>query len=143
MARVLIATQAWGVVYERTTDRTLKVPAAATAAAIDTTVYASSSGSGTVDPFVTNSLGQLPGYVDEGVYSLTVGADTYEVQAASGTAGARADAAAATATAAGTGLASEATTRANADTALTAADVAEAAARAAADSAEVDGSDDR
>ena len=137
MARVLIATQAWGVVYERTTDRTLKVPAAATAAAIDTTVYASSSGSGTVDPFVTNSLGQLPGYVEEGVYSLTVGADTYEVQAASGTAGARADAAAATATAAGTGLASEVTARTDAITAAIAAAQtaldAESAARTTAD----------
>jgi hypothetical protein len=97
MARVLVATQPWGVLWEKETDRSLKVPVAGVLASINATVYVASSGGTVVDPaaFVTNADGELPGFVDEGAWSLTVGADVFPVAALGGTLPARADAASA------------------------------------------------
>lgn len=93
MARVLVATQSWGVIWERATDRRLSTPAAGRLASIDTTVYTAGSGGTIISPdsFVTNVDGELPGYVEEGAWSLTVGAESFPVAALGGTLPARTD----------------------------------------------------
>lgn len=92
MARVLVATQPWGVLWATDGSATsggglkLKLPAAGQLAAITTTVYSAATGTGTVSApsFVTNADGELPGYVVPGSYTLTVGADVMTVEATSG-----------------------------------------------------------
>jgi hypothetical protein len=92
MARVLVATQPWGVLWATDGSATsggglaLKIPAAGQLASINTTVYSAATGTGTVSApaFVTNVDGELPGYVNPGSYTLTIGADTMTVEATSG-----------------------------------------------------------
>lgn len=87
MARVLIATQPWGVLMEKAgLSRVLSVPSAGKLAAIDTTVYAGATGATTISApsFVTNSDGELPGYVEAGRYTLTVDGEAREVDATTG-----------------------------------------------------------
>ena len=88
MARVLVATQPWGVLWEKQGDRTLKVPTAGQLASIATTVYTASTGGTTISApaFISDDLGQLPGYVEEGgPYLFDRGDDVpVEVHAVSG-----------------------------------------------------------
>lgn len=84
MARVLVATQPWGLLWEKDGNRKVELPAAGQAASIDTTVYSAATGSPEVPAFVTNDDGELPGYVEEGSWTLTVGADSFAVEATSG-----------------------------------------------------------
>lgn len=95
MARVLVATQPWGTLWEKDGPASngqgfrLKIPQTGVAASINTTVYSAATGAGTVASFVTNDDGELPGYVEEGSYTLTVGAESFPAEAVSGTLGAR------------------------------------------------------
>jgi hypothetical protein len=86
MARVLVATQPWGVLWEKDGNRNVKVPLPGVLAAIDTTVYTASSGGTTIaaPSFVTNTDGELPGYVEEGNWTLTVNAETFAAPAIGG-----------------------------------------------------------
>lgn len=85
MARVLVATQPWGVLFEKAVSRVLSVPLSGVLAAIDTTVYSGATGGGTIAPaaFVSGSDGALPGYVAHGTWQLTVGGVTRQVDAVS------------------------------------------------------------
>lgn len=86
MARVLVATRPWGVLWEKNaTTRGLSVPVAGQLAAINTTVYAASTGGTTISApsFVTDSNGQLPGYVEPGQWVLTVNGVAQQVEATS------------------------------------------------------------
>lgn len=95
MARVLVATRPWGTLWEKDGPASngqgfrLKIPQTGVAASINTTVYTAATGPGTVASFVTNDDGELPGWVEEGSYTLTVGAESFPVEAVSGTLGAR------------------------------------------------------
>ncbi len=55
-------------------------------AALNTTVYSAATGGGTVSPaaFVTDANGQLPGYVEQGSWVLTVSGTPFGVEALSG-----------------------------------------------------------
>jgi len=85
MARVLVGTQPWGVLWEKAGSRVLSVPVAGQLAAITTTVYTALTGGTTIAPaaFITNADGQLPGYVEPGAYTLTIGGVTQAVEAVS------------------------------------------------------------
>lgn len=81
MARVQVATQAWGVLQ----DRYGNVLAGSTPTITDPSgnpavVYATATGTSTVTP-TTDSDGRIPGYVGEGPYTVAVGVDSYPVQA--------------------------------------------------------------
>ncbi len=92
MARVLVATQPWGILLEKNpTSRGLSVPVSGQLAAINTTVYTASTGGTTISApaFVTDSNGGLPGYVEEGTHTLTVNGVAQEVNAVSGLVAAR------------------------------------------------------
>lgn len=91
MARVLIATQSWGILWSTDGDavvgggKRLKIPQAGQLAAIDTTVYSGPAGGGTVAPaaFVTDANGVLPGYVEQGAHTLTINGVGVAVEAVS------------------------------------------------------------
>ncbi len=63
----------------------VKIPAAGELASINTTVYLAATGGTTIaaPAFVTNVRGELPGFVEPGTYTLTVGAVSYTVEAVS------------------------------------------------------------
>lgn len=77
MARVLVAKQAWGVQFRAIGDRAHVWDTLA--CSINTTVYAAATGSTEVPAFTTNDKGELPGWVEEGTYNLTVNGVTTEV----------------------------------------------------------------
>ena len=82
MARVLVAKQAWGVQFRMVGDRVHAWQNLA--CTIDTTVYAASTGGTPVSSFTTNDFGELPGWVEEGTYNLTVNGVTTAVSTTSG-----------------------------------------------------------
>ena len=86
MARVLVATQPWGLLWEKDGNRNVKVPVAGQLAAINTTVYTAATGGTTISApaFVTNADGELPGYVEEGDWTLTVNGESFPAAAVSG-----------------------------------------------------------
>lgn len=85
MARVLIATQAWGVVQNRSGD----VQGSVTMTLDDldgnpADVFTTETGSTVQTSLSTNSRGEFPGWVDAGSYDQTVTGITRRVEATSG-----------------------------------------------------------
>ncbi len=86
MARVEVRSQAWGTLWDRFGNIQI-----GQLAAIDTTVYVADTGGATVAPsnFYAGANGSLPGWVEEGDWTLTVNGDSYGAPAVSGDVGAR------------------------------------------------------
>lgn len=64
----------------------VKIPEAGQLASINTTVYLAATGGTTIAPaaLVTNPKGELPGFVEQGTWLLTLGATVYKVEAVVG-----------------------------------------------------------
>lgn len=90
MARVEIASQAWGTLTEPPSNRLLPFTSA-TLKNLDgtnaTTWSAVTGGTSSTAALTSNSDGTLPRFVEDGTYDLTVGATTRRVEAAGGVPG--------------------------------------------------------
>ncbi len=89
MARVLIATQPWGVVQDTAGNARSGLPVTITSlGGTAATVYSTATGTGTTAS-TTDSRGGIAGYLEEGTYLISSGAwtGTRRVEAVSGTTG--------------------------------------------------------
>jgi hypothetical protein len=90
MARVLMATQPWGVIQRRDVNGVVSASAAKTVhmantdGSAATTWTAETGGSSTTADTVTDSNGAMPNWIEEGVYDQTIDAVTKRVQAVRG-----------------------------------------------------------
>jgi len=125
MARVQVSGQPWGTLWDRSGN---VIPGQQ--AEINTPIYADATGETELEPslFVADVNGRLPGFVDEGDWTLTVGTLDLPAPALGGTLPARADAGATAAAAVvaeafarASAVAAEATARASADNTIAAA----------------------
>jgi hypothetical protein len=97
MARVLMATQAWGVIQRRDVNNVVSILATKTVQMANpdgsaaTTWTAETGGSSTTANTVTDSNGAMPNWIEEGVYDQTIDGVTKRVQAVSANAEARYD----------------------------------------------------
>lgn len=85
MSRVEIATSPWGVVQDRAGNvRSGLSFTVTTLAAAPATRYAAATGPTTDTSTVTNANGEIPGFIDEGSYIVSVGGVTKQVEAVAG-----------------------------------------------------------
>jgi hypothetical protein len=84
LSRVEIATQPFGIVED---ENRLRPGLAVTFQFRDGTpavVYDSRTGTGVIDPVVTNDNGEVPGFLEQGSYTISVGGVTHDVEAVIG-----------------------------------------------------------
>lgn len=79
MARVLVASMPWGVILNRSGSAV-----AGETVTLDGTVYTTEGGSTPVTPIVSDDNGVLPGWVNEGSYTLTHDGGSQRVEAVAG-----------------------------------------------------------